>query len=211
MDASFFYDQPPRDQRIFLNAIARLALALILIGAAAKAWAMTKCVDAQGRVSYSDTLCPTRVLQAQDDAGSGRKITKREVEAMIAASDQAQRRFDVDAMMSFFADDAQIEVVVRSGHRTGRRALRKPELAVIAKRHRDDFTDYKFQRQNTLIEISPNGMQAEVRSTLIETWRSGGQMVTMTSEEQDLLELRNGKLRVVQAYSITDGGPREIR
>ena len=124
----------------------------------------------------------------------------------MAASDQATKRLDVDAMMRFFADDAQIEIVTRVGKRTGRRSLRKRELAAIAKRHRDDFAGYTLRRERMLIDITPSGTQAEVRSTLIESWREGVQTVTKTTEEQNLIELRDGKPQIVYAYTITNTG-----
>ena len=166
-----------------------------------------KCIDMHGNVGYTDTFClgqTPRDGSAQSNAPA--KLTAKQIQAMMAASDQAARRLDVDAMMGFFADDAQIEIVTRRGKRTGRRTLHKRELAAIAKRHRDDYSGYTLRREDMLIDITPSGTQAEVRSTLIESWREGAQTVTMTTEAQNLIELRDGKPQIVYAYTITNPG-----
>jgi ketosteroid isomerase-like protein len=172
-----------------------------------------KCIDAGGKITYSDALCPgsrhsERPPPTTDNA---RRITSEQIKAMIAASDEATRRMDLDKIMSYYAEDATIEMVTRVGHRTGRQFMRKKELAAIAKRHKDDVTEYHMRREKLAIDIASSGMQAETRSTVIEDWRQNGQSVTMTSEEQNLIELRDGRLQIVHSYVISDGGPRERR
>lgn len=68
-----------------------------------------------------------------------------------------------------------------------------------------------MRREKLAIDIASSGMQAETRSTVIEDWRQNGQPVTMTSEEQNLIELRDDKLQIVHSYVTTDGGPSERR
>jgi len=172
-----------------------------------------KCVDADGKTTYSDALCPGSRHSERPGAApdSSRRISSKQIEAMIAASDEAARRMDLDQIMSYYAEDATIEMVTRVGHRTGRQFMRKKELAAIAKRHKDDVTEYRMRREKVIIDIAPTGTQAEARSMLIEDWRQNGQPLTMTSEEQNLIELRDGKLQIVHSYVITDGGPKERR
>jgi len=165
-----------------------------------------KCLDAHGNVGYSDTFCAGQ--RPQDSLAPAQRtaiLTSKQIQAMLAASDQATARLDVEKMMSFFSDDARIEIVVRKGNRTGRRTLRKRELAQMAKRHKDDTSGYSLRREGMLIDITPSGTQAEVRSTLIQTWRAGDHAVTMTSDEQHLIEVRDGKPQIVYAYTITNG------
>src|SRR4249919_3608733 len=131
--------------------------------------------------------------------------------AMIAASDDATRRMDVDKIMSYYAEDATIELVIRVGRRTGRQFMRKKELAAIARRHKDDVKEYHMRRENLAIDVTSTGTQAEMRSTVIEDWRDNGRPVTMTSEEQHLIEMRDGKLQIVHSHVISDGGPKERR
>jgi hypothetical protein len=193
-----------------LRPVAVFGGVLVLASSLGSAHASAhKCLDVHGNVGYTDTFClgqaPRNDAEPVRDTATAR-LTTKQIQTMMAASDQATRRLDVDAMMRFFADDAQIEMVTRVGKRTGRRSLRKRELAAIAKRHRDDFAGYTLRRERMLIDITPSGTQAEVRSTLIESWREGAQTVTKTTEEQNLIELRDGKPQIVYAYTITNAG-----
>jgi hypothetical protein len=191
--------------------IAGVAL-MIFMDASAEA-SLHKCVDGQGQITYSDTLCPETRNSQRPPAGSDspRRISTDQVKAMIAASDDATRRMDVDKIMSYYAEDATIELVTRVGHRTGRQFMRKKELAAIAKRHKDDVKEYRMRRENLAIDVTSTGTQAEMRSTVIEDWRDNGRPLTMTSEEQNLIELVDGKLQIVHSYVISDGGPKERR
>ena len=172
-----------------------------------------KCIDAEGKITYSDALCPSSRRSERPPAttDNARTISSEQIKAMIAASDEATRRMDLDKIMSYYAEDATIEMVTRVGHRTGRQFMRNKEMAAIAKRHKDDVTEYHMRCEKLFIDIASSGMQAETRSTVIEDWRQNGQPVIMTSEEQNLIELRDGKLQIVHSYVITDGGPRERR
>jgi len=143
-----------------------------------------KCIDAEGKITYSDALCPgsRRSERPPATTDNARTISSEQIKAMIAASDEATRRMDLDKIMSYYAEDATIEMVTRVGHRTGRQFMRKKEMAAIAKRHKDDVTEYHMRREKLFIDIASSGMQAETRSTVIEDWRQNGQPVTMTSE-----------------------------
>ena len=191
--------------------IAGVAL-MIFMDTSAEA-SLHKCVDGKGQITYSDTLCPETRNSQRPPVGSDspRRISTDQVKAMIAASDDATRRMDVDKIMSYYAEDATIELVTRVGHRTGRQFMRKKELAAIAKRHKDDVKEYRMRRENLAIEVTSTGTQAEMRSTVIEDWRDNGRPLTMTSEEQNLIELRDGKLLIVHSYVISDSGPKDRR
>jgi ketosteroid isomerase-like protein len=170
-----------------------------------------KCIDAQGKVTYSDTLCPaTRNSERPVALDSTQRISVQQIEAMMSAADDAARRKDFDKLMSFYADDAVVEFVVRMGHRTGRRALRKRELFEHAKQHTADVGEHSARRDKMSIDIAPNGTHAEIRSKVIENWQKNGRRMTMTYDEQNLIELRDGKLQVIKAYVISEGGPREL-
>jgi ketosteroid isomerase-like protein len=170
-----------------------------------------KCIDAQGKVTYSDTLCPaTRGSERPVALDSTQRISVQQIEAMISAADDAARRKDYDKLMSYYADDAVIEFVVRMGHRTGRRALRKRELFEYARQHTAEVGEHNARRDKMSIDIAPNGTHAEIRSKVTENFQKNGQRMTMTYEEQNLIELRDGKLQVIKAYVISEGGPRAL-
>jgi hypothetical protein len=191
---------------------ALIGAALMLVAGPADA-SLHKCVDAQGKITYSDTLCPGSRNSERPPVStdSPRRISIDQIKAMIAASDDATRHMDIDKVMSYYAEDATIEAVTRIGHRTGRQYMRKKELTAIAKRHKDDYKEYRMHRESLSIDVAPTGTQAETRSVVVEEWRDNGQPVTMTSEEQNLIELRDGKPLIVHSYVITEGGPKERR
>jgi ketosteroid isomerase-like protein len=205
--------------RSVLDSVSRLsrtifpcsvALAL-MVGASTAQARPHKCIDAQGKVTYSDTLCPaTRNSERPAALDSTQRISVQQIEAMMSAADDAARRKDFEKLMSFYADDAVVEFVVRMGHRTGRRALRKRELFEYAKQHTTDVGEHSARRDKMSIDIAPNGTHAEIRSKVTENWQKNGQRMTMTYDEQNLLELRDGKLQVIKAYVISEGGPREL-
>ena len=101
--------------------------------------------------------------------------------------------------MSYYAEDATVEVVVRLAHRTGRQTFRKRDLYEMAKRHKAEWSEYNARRENVAVEIAPSGAQAEIRSKLVESWAQNGKRFTMASEEQHLLELREGGLLIVRS------------
>ena len=172
-----------------------------------------KCIDAQGKVMYSDTICPEARQAGRTTAAieSPRRITRERVESLIAASDDAGRRKDIDKIMSYYAEDATVEIVVRLGHRTGRQTFRKRDLYEMAKRHKAEWSEYNARRENVAIDIAPSGAQAEIRTKLVESWAQNGKRFTVASEEQQLLELREGSLQIVRSNVITEGEPKEQR
>src|SRR4051812_31901663 len=105
--------------RSALIAMAGVGLLIAIAGSVEAS--LHKCVDAQGKLTYSDTLCPeTRNSQRPPTAAdSPGRISREQIKAMIAASDDASRSMDVDRIMSYYAPDATIELVIRAGHRTG--------------------------------------------------------------------------------------------
>ena len=60
----------------------------------------------------------------------------------------------------------------------------------------------------TFIAIAPNGLQGEVNSHINEAWREGGQLLTVASDEQYLVELRGGTPRFVWVHVSATGEPR---
>jgi ketosteroid isomerase-like protein len=211
---AYVHNRPAvRSAAASLRRVVPLSTALVLLFVSSGADARPhKCIDPQGRVTYSDTLCPeTRNSERAVALGSPQRISVQQVEAMIAAADEAARRKDYDKLMTYYADDAVVEFVVRVGHRTGRQSLRKRELFEYARRHAEEMNGSTTRRDKVSIDIAPNGTQAEVRTKVTENFSKNGQRLMMTYEEQSLLELRDGRLQVIHAYVITDGGPRELR
>jgi len=202
-----------RDATGIARAAALCTSAMLMLLAAPADARPQKCIDAKGKVMYSDTICPEARQAGRTTAAieSPRRITRERVESLIAASDDAGRRKDIDKIMSYYAEDATVEIVVRLGHRTGRQTFRKRDLYEMAKRHKAEWSEYNARRENVAIDIAPSGAQAEIRSKLVESWAQNGKRFTVASQEQQLLELREGSLQIVRSNVITEGEPKEQR
>ena len=178
-----------------------------------------KCQDGHGQIAYSDKPCGAQAFVdshngADAQARSGPplgNITRKQLEQMLAGYDAAARRLDVDAMLPFLADEVKIEMVARNPDGTARRVLRKAEFVKRMRVHAGDISGYSLRRENLQFSIAPSGAQAEISSTLIENWREGGQPVSASSEEQYLVETREGRLQFIAIYQMAQGSPRLAR
>src|SRR5215208_7200542 len=150
---------PLRDAIGIAHAAALSAAAILMLFALPADARPHKCIDAQGKVTYSDTICPeTRQAERTTAAVENpKRITRERVESLMTAADEAGRRKDIDKIMSYYAEDATVEIVVRLGHRTGRQTFRKRDLYEMAKRHKAEWSEYSTRRENVTIEIAANG------------------------------------------------------
>lgn len=193
---------------------AGLVLALMLAASSQPAFAgLYKCKNAEGKVIYSDKPCSAQAIAlderpAKSDGVAG-TLTEKQIRGLIAEHDNAMRRLDADTALQLLSDDARIELYLRRAGATGRRTFRKDEFAVFMRNSfRDSISAYAVRRDSVHIAIAPNGLQGEVNSHIYEDWREGGQLLTMASDEQYLVELRGGKPRFVWVHVSATGEPR---
>ena len=201
---------------------ACLLLTLVLAALSHTAFGgLYKCKSAQGKVLYSDTPCSIQAAAspAEDRANAGSRpgpgdagtLTEKHIRALMTEYDKAAKRLDANAMLGLLSDDAMIEIYVRRAGATGRRTFRKYEYAKFLRDSLDDISDYASRRESMHIALVPSGMQAEVNSRINADWRQAGQMLTMASDEQYLIELRDGKPRFVWVHVTSTGEPRVMR
>lgn len=180
-----------------------------------------KCKNAQGKVIYSDTPCSTQFAAGSGEGASGAgsrprsgdagALTEKQIRAMLLEYDHAMQRLDADAVLGLMSDDARVEVYLRRGGATGRRSFRKNEYAKFMRDSLRDISEYTSRRESLHVAVSPNGMQGEVNSRISEDWRQAGQALTMASDEQYLVELREGKPKFVWVHVSATGEPRVKR
>jgi hypothetical protein len=195
------------------GSFAGLALALMLAASSQPALAgLYKCKNAEGKVIYSDKPCTGQATAPDDrpaksDASAG-TLTEKQIRGLLAEHDNAMKRLDADTALQLISDDARIEVYLRRAGATGRRTFRKDEFAVFMRNSfRDSISAYAVRRESVHIAIAPSGLQGEVNSHINEDWREGGQLLTMASDEQCLVELRGGKPRFVWIHVSATGEP----
>jgi hypothetical protein len=196
------------------GGLAGLVLALMLAASSQPAFAgLYKCKNAEGKVIYSDKPCSVQAMAPDDrpakSDGIAGTLTERQIRGLIAEHDNAMRRLDADTALQLLSDDARIEVYLRRAGATERRTFRKDEFAVFMRNSfRDSISAYAVRRDSVHIAIAANGLQGEVNSHINEDWREGGQLLTMASDEQYLVELRGGKPRFVWIHVSATGEPR---
>jgi ketosteroid isomerase-like protein len=198
----------------FTSLLLSLALATVSHTAVA---GLYKCKNAQGKVIYSDTPCSIQAAASPDEGranagsrpgpGDAGKLTEKQIRGLMTEYDTAAQRLDANAMLSLLSDDAMIEIYVRRAGGTGRRTFRKYEYAKFMRNALDNISDYASRRESMHIALAPSGMQAEVNSRISEGWRQSGQMLTMASDGQYLIELRAGKPRFVWVHVTSTGEP----
>jgi hypothetical protein len=178
-----------------------------------------KCQKAQGQIVYSDKPCGAQAFvdshsraDSQPEVGPPLgNITRTQLEQMLMAYDAAARRLDVDGMLPFLAEELTIEMVARTPDGMVRHVMRKLEFGKRMRIRAGDISDYSSRRENLLFSITPSGAQAEISSTLIENWRQSGQALNMTSDQQYLVELRDGKLQFIAMYQIAPSRTKPVK
>jgi Domain of unknown function (DUF4124) len=198
--------------------LAYVTLTLVLAAASQVAVAgLYKCRNANGTVIYADAPCSFEAAASStarnEDGGASSPppaggLTEKQVRALMTEYDNAARRLDADAMLGLLSDDARVEIYVRRAGATGRRTFRKNEYAKFMRDALSGVSGYASRRENLHIALAPTGMQAEVNSRISEDWRQAGQALTRVSDEQYLIELRDGKPRVVWVHVTSTGEPR---
>ncbi|MEW6323867.1 MAG: nuclear transport factor 2 family protein [Nitrospirota bacterium] len=129
-------------------------------------------------------------------------ITEPQVQALLQTLDQAAQSLDTDALMTHFADDAVVTLVVPGpdGHQTFR--WDKEEYARQLDEGYQEIEEYRFERTDTAIQIAPDGRSARVTATMTETIRMRGQRIYAVTQDDARLELRQGRLMVTRLDGV---------
>lgn len=114
----------------------------LFLGAPPAAWALNKCVDAQGRVAFSDQPCPAGAQASKPDirpASSGHAV-----DDVVIDSSQAAARGDVEAMRRTSANPASFDNLPTGPARDKALALLKyvapVQVVVVSREYSADQT-----------------------------------------------------------------------
>lgn len=135
-------------------------------------------------------------------------IDKAMVDKLIAASDQAILKKDVDALGRLMSPNVKITLTVNMEGQRDTTNMSKAEYLDAAREQMRTATDYKYERKSLGIEIVSQGKKGISKDRTTESMRLNGQSfrgVTLTTAS---IELVNG---VPMVTSITGDSKIEMR
>lgn len=185
------------------EAAAACALAALVALAQPEVWAqgLYKCVES-GVTVYSDAPCMSSTASRHD----GEQLTQRQVLALIEAVDRAGARMDWEGQAAYLADDAVIDVRIKSSRRPGRATVSKTQYRRLVDEARHKISNYSLRRDEVRVSVHPNGHRADVESKVSERWLDPGGAMMSTSRERWVVESRAGKPRIT-ILDIVTGEP----
>ena len=188
--------------------VAAIAACLVLPGAGHAQ--LFKCFDEKGQITYSDSVCVSSVPQrpAQTQVGT---ITREQALGFMQSFDKALARLDFERLLEHFADDAVIQVRVKSQRSGGSTTVGKAEFRRLLRGTKDSYWDYRLQRSNLEVRVQPDGTQAEIQSDLTEWWKDPGGAMTAKSKETFVVELRSGRPKATGLQVVTRDPEPQVR
>jgi hypothetical protein len=142
------------------------------------------------------------VCQPALSISAGKKITEREILAILKSIDRAILEKDVKGITAHMASD----IVVRL-------SIPGPEGPQILTMSREEYesnleegfraaTDYKYMRKDTRIDISSGGEAARVTSKVLETMARNGRIIRSATEEKSVFELRSERILITSIDAV---------
>lgn len=188
--------------RLWTKGARAIAIAVCLAVPCVGHAQLFKCFDEKGRITYSDSPCISAVPPRPGPGAVG-KISREQALAFMASFDKALARVDFDRVVEHFADDALIQVQVKSQRSGGSGSIGKAEFRRLLREAKDSFWDYRLQRNVVEVRLTSDGSQVEVQSDLTEWWKDPGGAMTVKSKETYTIEMRAGRPRATALHVVT--------
>jgi len=141
-----------------------------------------------------------RVLWQPVQAVNGRLSTTN-IFAILDSMDQALVKKDAAMVVAHFASNAVITAAVVEGQRTYTTTNDTSSYRSSLEAGFKSFDDYKLQRKDVIVQISPDGRKATSSSTLVETYRFAGNAERAITQESDAFEVMDGNIRLTKMDS----------
>jgi len=113
---------------------------------------------------------------------------------------------DWAAVAAYLADDAVIDVRIKSSRKPARATVGKAQYQRLVTEMKDRISRYSSRREDVQVTVHGDALGAEVESKLTERWQDPGGAMMATSHERWLVESRGGKLRIT-VLDIVTGEP----
>ena len=143
------------------------------------------------------TLC-----QAGPPAVTGDRITLEDIDKFLEYADVVIAAKDADGVMSLLADDVLVGLKMQGPGGLMRLSLTREEYKGYLVEAWGALTDYSYKRGDVQVGISPDGKIATVTDTVTETLVTGGEKYKSVTEEESVLELRDGRILTISIEGV---------
>ena len=122
------------------------------------------------------------------------KITEPEVLDLMNKIEAAAKNKDVDAVVANISEKAQIKLTMTASGQTQTFTLNRDQYRDFSKKALAAASNYTYSRQNTQVQISPDGKTAVVTDEVTESATVNGQVSRSVATETATVGRENGKL-----------------
>jgi hypothetical protein len=129
------------------------------------------------------------------------KIYKTNILTILESIDRGLLNKDAAAIVANFASNAVITAATVEGIRTDKSKDDTSSYRRSLEAGFKSFDDYKLQRKDVTVEISPDGRKAGSVSTLVETYHFAGNAERAVTEESDTFVIIDGKILLTKMDS----------
>ncbi len=133
---------------------------------------------------------------------TGGKITPEDVDEFLKYADAAIEARDIDGVMALLAADALVGLKVPGPEGFMRLSLTMKEYKQYLAEAWKGVSDYSYKRGDVQVSISPDGKIATITDTVTETLVTGGEKWKSVTEEESILELRNGRILTISIEGV---------
>ncbi len=125
------------------------------------------------------------------------KITEAEIQAIIAQSDSAAQKKDVEGICANLSEKIQIKLAVEAAGQRQNFTLTREQYQDLLKKAFAVTSNYNYTRKNTNVKISNDGKSASVMDETTESATVNGQVIKTVSAEASIWKRENGKLVII--------------
>jgi len=144
---------------------------------------------------------PDRQFQLQPVQAVNGKISMTNILTILDSMDKGFRNKDAAVIFANYASNAVIIATVVEGPRTTKMTNDTSSYRRDVEAGFESFDDYKLQRKDVAVEITPDGRKATSQSTLVETYHFSGKAERAVTKESDTFEVMDGKTRLTKMDS----------
>ena len=120
-------------------------------------------------------------------------MTSAQIEQVIAATDAASMNRDAGTLAGYLSERFEKRIDVPSEEWLASVKIGKQDYLEMINRGWDRVEDYRYQRDDTVIHIAPDGLSGESASTITEVSTVGGKTMTSKVREYARYEFEEGR------------------
>lgn len=129
------------------------------------------------------------------------ELSQKSVKALLDSVDAAANSQNVEQIASSMSDNVEIVINVTMQGQTQVMQITKPQYIEMLKQGWAEYSDYKYTRSSTKIDIK--GDKAIATATVKESMTVQGQKVSSVTREEATIELVKGEPRVTKLVGYT--------